>query len=269
MTDQYKRQSFLGNTAQDIFAGTRVGIIGLGGGGSHVGQQLAHIGFQNFRIFDPQEIERPNLNRLVGGRDVDVNRSMRKVDIAARLIKGIQPKATVEKIYGRWQDDPEKFRTCDLVVACVDGYAARAEIEQSARRYLMPVIDIGMDVREYDKGKFDISGQVILSIPGFACMRCMGFLTPVKLAEEAGRYGDVGDNPQVVWSNGVLASTAVGIAVDLLTAWTLADLPQLYLTYDGTQGIVKEHPVLRFLPPVCTHFPRSFDAMGDPVFETL
>jgi hypothetical protein len=51
-------------------------------------------------------------------------------------------------------------------------------------------------------------------------MRCMGFLTDAKLAEEAARYWKGGARPQVVWPNGVLASTAIGLAVDIVTGWT-------------------------------------------------
>jgi len=70
-------------------------------------------------------------------------------------------------------------------------------------------------------------------------MRCMGFLTGEKLAEEAARYGKAGARPQVVWPTGVLASTAVGLAMDIVTGWTGRPLPHAYLVYDGNKGTVK------------------------------
>jgi hypothetical protein len=82
----------------------------------------------------------------------------------------------------------------------------------------MHYIDIGMDV--HGKERPVIGGQVILSSPGGLCMKCMGFLTDEKLGQEAARYGNAGAHPQVVWPNGVLASTAVGLAVDLVADWT-------------------------------------------------
>jgi len=91
-------------------------------------------------------------------------------------------------------------------------------VEESNRRYLVHYIDIGMDVHGIARPV--IGGQLIQSSPGGLCMRCMGFLTDETLAREAGRYGNVGARPQVVWPNGVLASTAVGLAVDLVTNWT-------------------------------------------------
>ena len=44
---------FSGNKSQEIISKTKVGIIGLGGGGSHIAQQLAHVGFQNYVLIDP------------------------------------------------------------------------------------------------------------------------------------------------------------------------------------------------------------------------
>lgn len=59
-----ERQNFLGIDSDAILARTRVAIIGLGGGGSHVVQQLAHIGIGHFVIVDDDEISDSNLNRL-------------------------------------------------------------------------------------------------------------------------------------------------------------------------------------------------------------
>ena len=72
-------------------------------------------------------------------------------------------------------------------------------------------------------------------------------MTEEKLAQEAALYGRAGFRPQVIWPNGVLASTAVGLAVDIVTGWTGRALPFAYLVYDGNQGTVKESATLRNL----------------------
>ena len=126
----------------------------------------------------------------------------------------------------------------------------------------MHYIDIGMDVHGEDPSV--IGGQVILSSPGGLCMRCMGFLTDAKLAEEAARYGKAGARPQVVWPNGVLASTAVGLVIDIVTDWTHRSLPYAYLVYDGYKGTVRESVTLRNLEITsCPHFPDG--ETGDPL----
>src|SRR5207247_9649075 len=125
------------------------------------------------------------------------------------------------------------LRDCDVVFGCVDGYSAREAIERFSRRFLIPYIDVGMDVTPMAPG-FVVSGQVILSSPGEPCFRCLGFLNDDLLAGEAQRYGAAGDRPQVVWSNGALASAAVGIFVQLVTPWHPQHRPTETLEYDGS-----------------------------------
>ena len=104
---------------------------------------------------------------------------------------------------------------CDLVFGSVDTFAGRHELEVACRRYGIPYIDIGMDVYEVPGEPPRMAGQIILSMPGCACMWCLQFLDEEKLAREAQQYGDAGGRPQVVWPNGVLASTAVGTAASV------------------------------------------------------
>lgn len=52
MDERFSRQSFLGEHGQAAIEKAMVGVVGLGGGGGHVVQQLAHVGFMNYRVFD-------------------------------------------------------------------------------------------------------------------------------------------------------------------------------------------------------------------------
>jgi hypothetical protein len=148
----------------------------------------------------------------------------------------------------------------------VDTYKDRAELEAFARRYLIPYVDMGMDVSG-DPGDYVISGQVIASVPGYPCMRCLGFLTEAKLAEEAKRYGKAGGRPQVVWSNGMLASAAVGVLVRSVCPWSRGETPLTYLDYDGNSDSLKSHNRLRFLDAIkCTHY-SAIGGLGDPFWR--
>jgi molybdopterin/thiamine biosynthesis adenylyltransferase len=69
---QNNRQSFLGESLDDVLENCLIGIVGLGGGGSQIVQQLAHIGFKHYVLYDYDEIEDTNLNRLVGATKLDV-----------------------------------------------------------------------------------------------------------------------------------------------------------------------------------------------------
>jgi hypothetical protein len=265
-SDRYSRQSFLGPDAEERIGNVTIGIPGLGGGGSHIVQQLAHVGFKRFILYDWDAVEDSNLNRLVGATNADALAGTPKLHLAKMMIYGLQPDALVEAYPCRWQEDPGPLRRCQIVMGCVGSFKGREELEVSSRRYLAHYIDIGMDVH----GERDpvIGGQVILSSPGGPCMRCMGFLTDEVLGREGARYGTAGARPQVIWPNGVLASTAVGLAVDLVTGWTRIRRTHAYLSYDGNQGTLAESLTLRGLPvDGCPHFPGG--EVGDPVFRGL
>ena len=105
------RQSFLGPQSYAILEAATIGIVGLGGGGSHVAQQTAHMGIGGYVNADPDVIEDTNTNRLVGGTLADVSVKMPKVTIAERLIRGLQPNVRIVSIPADWRgaaDDPEE-----------------------------------------------------------------------------------------------------------------------------------------------------------------
>lgn len=266
---RYHRQSFLGDNSEHLIGSTTVAIVGLGGGGSHIGQQLAHAGFRKFVLYDNDIAELSNLNRTVGMTVDDVSARSEKLKIAVRLIRGLQPNADIMESPSRWQDNPTPLRKCDIIFGCVDGFDERRQLESCARRFLIPYIDIGLDVHHILPDPPRMAGQIILSLPGKPCMTCMGFLTEEKLAEEASRYGAAGPRPQVIWANGVLSSTAVGIAVDIITGWTGRSSDAIYLSYDGNLGILQPHPRLKYLQhsSSCIHFPMS--NLGDPAFSPI
>lgn len=221
-------------------------------------QQLAHVGFQQFEIFDPDAVEFSNLNRNVGSTRRDVEASRPKAVIARRVIRGVQRDSDVVVHRCRWQECAESLRACDLVVGCVDSFSVRRELEVSCRRHLQPYVDLGLDVHQVEGEPPQLGGQVILSMPGSPCMECLGFLTPERLAREASRYGAAGIRPQVVWGNGILASAAVGLIVDLVTGWTQSERPWAYLSYDGNRSTLGPHPRVHYHETtVCGHYPLA------------
>jgi len=265
-TERYSRQSFIGHGAQDTIESAIVGVVGLGGGGSHIVQQLAHIGFKHYVLFDGDTVDESNLNRLIGATLDDFRNHTPKIEIARRIILGLQPDADIQAYPSRWQEAAPVLQRCHLVFGCVDSFLAREELERFVRRYLIPYIDIGMDVIVGRDGKAVMGGQVIASIPGCPCMWCMGFLTDERIKREAEYYGAAGPRPQVVWPNGVLASTAVGLGVDLLTDWTENMRGSVYLEYDGNRGTIRPRKQ-QVVAEDCPHF--SPDQVGDPVFREI
>lgn len=263
MKARLARQSFLGPESPNILGTTRVAIVGLGGGGSHVTQQLAHLGLSDFLLFDPDHVEDTNLNRMVGATLEDVRLRTLKAEVMQRVITGINPSASVRAIPEAWQKQAELLRDQDVMFGCVDSFSEREQLERAARRYLIPYIDIGMDVCEVEDG-FSIGGQVVLSMPGGLCLRCYGIVTERKLAHEAAGYGAAGHRPQVVWANGVLASTAVGIFAQLVCPWRDRHLHGILREFDGESHLVSTSNRMSYVGSrPCPHF-SDMSAVGDP-----
>jgi molybdopterin-synthase adenylyltransferase len=266
--NKHQRQGFLGPNSEEILQKLRVAIVGLGGGGSHISQQLAHIGIGNIFLFDFDCVDKEgtNLNRLVGATEDDVENETLKVEVAKRHISGIDSKINVFTFNSPWQENHEFLRCCDVIIGCVDSLLQRRDLEAAARRFLIPYIDIGMDVHDMQE-RFMISGQVVLSMPGQPCMMCLGILPEGLLAAEAAAYGAAGSRPQVIWSNGVLASAGVGVLMQLVAPWGNAHYKTILLEYDGNAQTVKSSTKLLYLNElVCQHYFDNLD-LGDPFLE--
>lgn len=258
LADRSQRQSFLGADSDRSFSRTVVAIVGLCGGGSHVAPQLAHIGIEGFRLFDPDHVDHTNLNRMLGSTPADADTRRLKTEVIHEQILRVRPSANVELIAKKWQEEHIRLRDCDAVFGCVDSFEQRGQLEAYCRRFLIPYIDIGMDVEKKREGHFNITGQVILSLPDHPCMWCMGFLNKQRMAEEVAQYGNAGDRPQVVWPNGVLASTAVGMFVGVLTPWRALQELVLFVEYDGNRHELRQSNVLSLVnSKACTHYPLS------------
>jgi molybdopterin-synthase adenylyltransferase len=235
-----------GAEGQERIATTSVAIVGLGGLGSHVAQQLAYLGVTRFVLTDGDTVSESNLNRLVGATVSDVGAP--KVDVAARLIEAIQPDASIARI-------PEHFVAgtasaemsgVDAVLGCLDDDVARLELVRHSSAHALAYIDLASDISA--GGEF--GGRVIFAKNGERCLSCLGELDQHALArahmtaEQRAADDEIygvqrealeGTGPSVVSINGVVAS----LAVTELMAWrTGLREPIGYLNYRGDRGTV-------------------------------
>ncbi len=265
MRQHLRRQSFLGSRSDDLIQDACVAIVGLCGGGSHVAQQAAHIGIGKFKLFDHDQADDSNRNRMVCLPKAAADARALKIDVIKAAIKAVNPDAEVQVFPVRWQERADELRSCTGIFGCVDSFIERQQLEAYARRFLVPYIDVGMDVTG-DDGEYFITGQMIMSLPGHPCMRCMGFLNDDVLGREANDYGAASGKPQVVWPNGTLASAAIGAFMSILTPWHSQLKPPLYLEYDGNRMRLSSSNRLALLEGHnCPHFCGD-DALGEGVW---
>lgn len=243
-----------GNEGQSRLRGIRVGIVGLGGTGSVVMEQLAHLGVNRFLLIDPDVVERTNLNRLVGATEVDVN--LPKIEVASSLAKRINKNAQVDTILGSvlLASVAEELIKTDFVFCCTDSHGSRAVLNQLAYQYLIPIIDMGVAIVA-PKGKIShIAGRTQMLAPGLGCLLCGDLLNPeavrVDLLTDFERAADpyiVGSHepaPAVISLNSTVSSMAVTMFLS-----AVAGVPSRarLVNYNGIAGtsraaLIAQHP---------------------------
>lgn len=244
---QYDRQiRAFGAQGQQAIQRLTIAIVGLGGTGSVVAQQLAHLGALDFVLIDPDRVDSTNLNRLVGARPADVG--SRKVDVATRHITSINPEARCTAIAGDILDRPvsDVLTTVDFVFGCTDSMGSRAVLNQLAHQYLVPCIDMGVAIGTQDGKVQYVTGRTQLLSPGLPCLVCTDKLDPDQvrrdLMTEAQRKRDpyiVGaavPQPAVISLNSTMASAAITMFLAAV-AGTSSDARMVI--YDGVRGSLR------------------------------
>ena len=227
------RRAF-GREGQRRLANATVGIVGVGGLGSIVAEQLARMGVQEFVLVDPDVVEESNLSRLAGAYDHHVGKP-KVTAIREHLWKVGGDDIAVEAIQERIQECSASLDRCDVVVGCVDSMTARSFCNEYAVKHLNYYVDSGVRIDTTDEQPVEMTGYVHLVAPGSnACFDCLGRhdqaaarleqLAPAEQAAEQERgYIDdeeLAPEPAVVHLNGQCASKTVSVLVDLMTGRT-------------------------------------------------
>lgn len=235
-----------GRDGQAAIAAMRFGIVGLGGTGSFVAQELAYLGATRLVLVDFDRVERTNLNRLVGANIHDVGKP--KVEVAARVLRSARGDIEAEPLVANVlrSSDAARLLDCDLILCCTDSHGSRAVLNQLSYQYMIPVIDMGVRIQVRDGKVADIAGRVQMLGPGLPCLVCNGFLDPEQvrrdlLTDEARArdpyiVGAVERQPAVVSLNGTVASMAVTMMLAAVTGMPSSARHQVMI---GTRGIVR------------------------------
>ncbi len=266
-----------GEEGQGRLRELRIGIVGVGGTGSAVVEQLARLGVERFVLVDPDHFEVSNLSRLYGSRIDDTkHESLAKTKIASRLIKSINPGAEVKQVQDSVVRQPVlmQLRECDVIFACTDNDWSRSVLNRLAYQYLIPLIDLGIRITVSGAAVTGIGGRVARVGPGTACLRCARHLDPERiraesmpaeqrssLAKEQYIKGVENPAPAVVSYNSTVAGLAVSELLSLVLRIGSSDRAN-ELMYDGMEGIVfRVRPEADPRCDVCS--PMGLKAIGD------
>ncbi len=174
----------LGSDGQARIRALRVAVVGLGGTGSQVVQQLAHLGVRRFVLVENDVVEASNLARLAGATRWDPLLRRRKVAVARRTIRRLSPTAAVRcPGYLRRRSALAALSDVDVIVGCVDNDGARLVMTELAGAYLIPYLDIGVGI-EGEQPTRAIGGRVSFYLPGGPCLACADEIDFGEVAED-------------------------------------------------------------------------------------
>jgi molybdopterin/thiamine biosynthesis adenylyltransferase len=258
----------LGREGQYRLARLKAGIVGLGGTGSVVAQELAYLGVNRFLLIDTDRVEVTNLNRLVGASESDVGQY--KTAVAARQIKTVNTPSAVDRVDADvvLQSSLRRLLNCDIIFCCTDSHASRAVLNQLAYQFYVPCVDMGVVINAVRGRISHLQARTQLLAPGLPCLACMnlldsdavrrGLMAREELAADPYFIGESEPQPSVVTVNSTIASLAMTMFLGIFTE---APLRARFQMYNALAGVVK--PVEAATVPDCVICsPRGYLGKG-------
>lgn len=162
-----------GGDVQRVLGVLDVAVVGCGGTGSAVAEQLVRLGVRHLTLIDPDVLTESNLTRVYGSTPSDLGEN--KAVSLARYLLRVAPDLKVESHPATINTErvARKLIRADVVFGCTDDNAGRLVLSRLATYLLTPVIDSGVLLTSDDADLLTgIDGRVTTLVPGAACLVC-------------------------------------------------------------------------------------------------
>ena len=167
---RYEKQilySEIGIEGQEKLLSKRIIIIGCGGLGSIIANNLTRAGVGFIRIIDPDYVETSNLQRQVLFDEEDVEYNLPKAIAAENKLKKINSSITIEAVVAKLDsiNIEDYCRGMDIIIDGTDNFKTR---------YLINDTSIKLNIPWIYGGVIGSTGMVHTTIPHKTpCLRCM------------------------------------------------------------------------------------------------
>ena len=174
-----------GGDVQRALGTLNVAVVGCGGTGSAVAEQLVRLGVRHLLLVDPDVLSASNVTRVYGSTAADVDRP--KVDVLAEHLSRIAPDLQVNTMPSMLTAEAtaRAVSRADVVFGCTDDNAGRLVLSRLATYMSILVIDCGVILSSDGDGTLDgIHGRVTMLSPGSACLVCRNRIDTARAASE-------------------------------------------------------------------------------------
>ena len=198
----------LGEEGMEILRELRFLIVGLGGLGSFVAQELVRLGAKNLLLVDHDRVERSNLNRQILYDLSDVGKS--KVIVARNKLLKIAPDANIEAFDTRVNRTTGGLlvNSVDIVIDCTDNFETKKLLNRLCYKAGKGFISAGVGSWEGWVASFPFFKREEEEIP---CLECL-FPGELEALKELGG----GSVATAVTTVAVVASVQVQEVVNLV-----------------------------------------------------
>jgi hypothetical protein len=182
----HRQVKALGQSFQQQLEGMDIGVVGLGGTGSAVAEQLARMGANKLRLVDHDKLEPSNLSRVCGSKQRDVLKKRAKVEVVASYLKEINPTIEVKTLKQSvmTRSALQWLANCDFVFSCLDRHAPRAVVNELSYQCFIPIIDVGIGIRRQTDGSVTGAARATLIGPLLPCLVCQEIVRPEMITAE-------------------------------------------------------------------------------------
>jgi len=138
---RYQRNRRMLSTLQQLqLFRSRVAVIGCGGLGGYILEQLARLGVGHIVAIDPDVFEEHNLNRQLLSSPGTLGRA--KAELAAERVAEINPAVTLKPVREAFsrENGRELLSGLDCIVDAVDNVTARLELEAVCSELNVPLV---------------------------------------------------------------------------------------------------------------------------------
>ncbi len=216
---------------------SKVTVVGCGGAGAIFATYAAHLGFRRLTLCDNDSLDESNFNRYPIALTAHIGRP--KVLVVKEYLEARFNDLELHAISEHFPNHRvcEEVQTSDFVVGCLDTVLPRIELDIYCRKYGTLLMDLGTGFAMSESGEEVLvsGGQILLSRPGGACLRCLGFDVEGTKNNYFVPSSDAPE-PSSLLLNAVVGALAVECSLGIVSESVLSNR----IEYDrGTMSIVK------------------------------
>ena len=166
---RYSRQTIMeciGDKGQKRLSNAKVAVIGAGGLGCFVLNELALAGVGYIRIIEDDNVSLTNLNRQFIYKESDISNS--KVKVAVNYLRERNGLVELDGVEERLTEAnaTELLKNIDIVVDCVDNVETRMIVNDYCVDNDIPLVEAAVN---------GLHGFVMAIRKNYPCLRCIGY----------------------------------------------------------------------------------------------